>query len=926
MRNRFAPALCLAHLVVGLAVLLGLMGVAVAAPPSGRQALKLHVPSPDWRDQVLYFVMTDRFADGDPSNNDQGAGEFKAGDVNRFNGGDLVGLRQRLDYIQGLGATGLWITPPVANQWLSPGGDSAADAVARSAARSAGYHGYWAQHFMQVDRHLGSLADYQRLSDALHRAGMVLVQDIVVNHTGNYFGYAPGWRAADPAQAYLAYDNTAPVPRPSQAPFDLNDPRDPAVRAKNIYHWTPDVSDYQDPQQEHHFQMSGLDDLNTENPVVRRALRQSYGHWIRAVGVDAFRVDTAFYVPAEFFADFLRSRDAQAPGITHVARRTGRRQFHVFGEGFGIDLPGQDMQARKIESYMHSAGPKQRGQPLLPGMLNFPLYGALGDVFARGQAPAVLGQRITAMTRLHKRLHWMPSFVDNHDVDRFLAGSDTVGLQQALLAMLTLPGIPVIYYGTEQGFTQQRAAMFASGFGAGGRDHFDVSAPLYQSIRRMTQLRRTHRVFSRGMATVLASNAAQAGGLVYRMAMPRDGRGAAASAALVAFNTASGESLLAQVPTRWRRGTVLRGLFGLVGTPADITVGPWGRVTLPLPARSGQVWQPLPPVRPQPQKPEAPAKRASPPAAAPTLDPLFQTHVMGDFWVSGSAPADSELRLVVDGDLARAQWLRADAAGRWRARVSTDAMVNPEVPHSLVAWAGGQAASDVLPFWVLREWKLLADVEDPAGDDVGPTGRYVYPSDPSWGERRQMDLRRVKVFSAAGALRLDLGMRSLTSTWNPSNGFDHVAFTVFIELPDAMSGGKSGAKGEEAAGANVMPLQNASLPAGMRWHVRLRVGGWSNAAFAADGASATSEGRPLSPAATLKVDATTQTVSLVLPASLLSVVGRLPVLSGAKVYVTTWDYDAGYRALSPQAQPFAMGGGAADGAKVMDDSVVIVLP
>jgi glycosidase len=864
MRNRFALVSCLGPLLAGLALLLGLASVALAKPKPGPAGLKLHVPSPDWRDQVLYFVMTDRFADGDPSNNDQGAGEFRAGDDKLYNGGDLLGLRQRLDYIRGLGMTGLWITPPVANQWLSPASDAGDAAVASSAnpsqdslARSAGYHGYWAQHFMQVDRHLGSLADYQRLSDALHRAGMVLVQDIVVNHTGNYFGYAPGWRAGDPAQGYLAYDKTAPVARPSQAPFDLNDPRDPKVRTKNIYHWTPDVSDYQDPQQEHQFQMSGLDDLNTENPVVRRALRQSYGHWIRAVGVDAFRVDTAFYVPADFFTDFLHSRDAQAPGIYRVARRTGRRQFHVFGEGFGVDGPGQDKQSRKIESYMHRVGssptstststPSPASGPLLPGMLNFPLYGALGDVFARGQAPAVLGQRITSMTRLHKRLHWMPSFVDNHDVDRFLAGGDTLGLQQALLAMMTLPGIPVIYYGTEQGFTQQRAAMFAGGFGAGGRDHFDVSAPLYQRIRQMALLRRAHRVFSRGTATVLASNAAQAGGLVYRMAMGPDRPGAAASAALVAFNTASGDSLLAQVPTPWRQGTVLRGLFGLTGLPADITVGPKGRVTLPLPPRSGQVWRPGPPTQPPP-RPEAPKPREGPAAAAPSVDPLFQTHVTGDFWVTGSAPADSQLRLVVDGDLARAQWLRADAAGRWRARVGTDAMVNPEVPHSLVAWAGGQAASDVRSFWVLREWKLLADVDDPAGDDQGPTGRYVYPSDPSWGQRRQMDLRRVKVFSAAGALRLDLGMHSLSSSWNPSNGFDHVAFTVFIELPDALVDAKPEAKSElkselrpealdnHRAGATVMPLQNASLPAGMRWHVRLRVGGWSNAAFAAEGA------------------------------------------------------------------------------------------
>jgi glycosidase len=873
------------------------------AAPAG--SLKLHVPSPDWRDQVIYFVMTDRFADGDASNNDQGAGEFKAGDGTRFNGGDLAGLTRRLGYVRGLGATAVWITPPVANQWLSPSGDS------------AGYHGYWAQNFMQVDRHLGNLADYQRLSDALHRAGMYLVQDIVVNHMGNYFAYGPDWQAADPTRGYQAFVGTAPVARPSQQPFDLNDPRDPQTLARHVYHWTPDVADYNDPKQEHFFQMSGLDDLNTENPQVRRALRASYGHWIRTVGVDAFRVDTAFYVPPAFFADFLRSRDAQAPGVDRVARRTGRRGFHVFGEGFGIDKPGHNKQSRKIESYMTG----RSGQALLPGMLNFPLYGALGDVFARGHAPAELGQRITAMMALHRRVHWMPSFVDNHDVDRFLAGGDVIGLKQALLALMTLPGIPVIYYGTEQGFTEQRASMFAAGFGSGGRDRFDVAAPLYQDIAQIIGLRRAHRVFSRGWPTVLAGNAAQPGGLVYRTAM---GRGSRSGAALVAFNTAASDSLMAQVRTPWAAGTVLRGLFGLAGRPGDITVGAAGRITLPLPGRSGQVWQPVPlPPSSPPAKRREPA--APPTAVVPTLDPLFQTHVTADFWASGSAAPDAELRLVVDGDINRAQWLRADAAGRWRARVSTDAMVNPEVPHSLVVWAGGQAASAPRPFWVLREWQLLADVADPPGDDSGPNGQYRYPTDPGWGANRQMDLRRVKVFSAGGALRLDLSTQQLTRSWNPPNGFDHVAFTVFIELPDALPERDVGDRAAAAA-ATVMPLQNANLPAGMRWHLRLRVGGWSNALFSAEGASATEEGRPVAPAASLKVDENSQTLSLVLPASVLSVAGRLPMLSGAKIYVTTWDYDGGYRALSPQAQAYAMGGGAAGGVKVMDDSGVIVLP
>ena len=108
-------------------------------------------------------------------------------------------------------------------------------------------------------------------------------------------------------------------------------------------------------------------------------------------------------------------------------------------------------------------------------MINFPLYGTLGDVFARGRPTAELAYRIRSMMPVHADPHLMPTFVDNHDVDRFLAGGSEAGLSQALLAIMTLPGIPTIYYGTEQGFTGQRGAMFAGGFGSGGRDHFDAS-------------------------------------------------------------------------------------------------------------------------------------------------------------------------------------------------------------------------------------------------------------------------------------------------------------------------------------------------------------------------------------------------------------------------------------------------------------------
>ena len=160
-----------------------------------------------------------------------------------------------------------------------------------------------------------------------------------------------------------------------------------------------------------------------------------------------------------------------------------------------------------------------------------------------------------------------------------------------------------------------------------------------------------------------------------------------------------------------------------------------------------------------------------------------------------------------------------------------------------------------------------------------------------------MDLRRVRVFGAGGALRVELTMPRVTQGWNPPNGFDHVAFTVFIELP-----GRQG-------GATVMPLQNARLPEGMRWHLRLRAGDWTNALFGWAGASETHEGTAVTPAATLQADPARNTVSFTLPAAAL---GGAP-LQGARIYVTTWDYDGGYRALSPAPQPYAIGGGPDDG-------------
>src|SRR5690606_34889592 len=111
-------------------------------------------------------------------------------------------------------------------------------------------------------------------------------------------------------------------------------------------------------------------------------------------------------------------------------------------------------------------------------------------------------------------------------------------------------------------------------------------------------------------------------------------------------------------------------------------------------------------------------------------------------------------------------------------------------------------------------------------------------------ERRPLDLLGLRVYGAGGALRVELQLRDIVATWNPSNGFDHVAPTVFLQLPGR----------DCREGRTVMPLQNAALPDGMCWHLRQRAHGWSNALFSADTASATSEGTPVAPAASIAVD------------------------------------------------------------------------
>jgi hypothetical protein len=194
---------------------------------------------------------------------------------------------------------------------------------------------------------------------------------------------------------------------------------------------------------------------------------------------------------------------------------------------------------------------------------------------------------------------------------------------------------------------------------------------------------------------------------------------------------------------------------------------------------------------------------------------------------------------------------------------------------------------------------------DPAGDDTGPPGAaYVYPTDPSFAPPT-MDFRGARVSTAGGALKLELDMGAISQVWSPQNGFDHLSLTGFIQLP-----------GQSGSGARAMPNQRSDLPDDMTWHYRFRAHGWTNALFSHDGANATQEGTKAGPAPSISVDKDAKRITLIFPSSSF---GDQADLTGAKLYLTTWDYDAAYRSLEAKPGGFIFGGAkSASDPKIMD--------
>ncbi|MFY8123554.1 MAG: glucodextranase DOMON-like domain-containing protein, partial [Silanimonas sp.] len=420
----------------------------------------------------------------------------------------------------------------------------------------------------------------------------------------------------------------------------------------------------------------------------------------------------------------------------------------------------------------------------------------------------------------------------------------------------------------------------------GGRDHFDTAHPLYRQIAAMVQLRRAYPALSRARPEILAADGAGPGVVAWAMQGDAEAGRSDGDRLVVMLNTAEDRRLLDLdgLPP----GARLVPLLALDGDGPVLQANAHGRVLGELPSRAGGVWR----VEPAPRT-GADATTGSGANAPPTLDPVPDV-VRDTLVLTGTLPPGSDGTLVVDGDLRRAQRLIADANGRWRETVPTDDFIDPKATHRVVVLAGEGLASDARTFRVERDWVLLAEGADPEGDDAGPEDRYRYPTDPSYAGEASMDLRGMRVFGSGGALAIELTMGEVLDRWNPANGFDHVAFSVFLSLPGRTDG------------ATALPGQNAALPDGRRWQVRLRTHGWSNAAFTAEGADAERDGTPLVPGARIAMDKARSLVRFEFPAAAL---GHPAALSGLVVHATTWDWDGGWRGLTPEGGGHTMGGG-----------------
>ncbi|MDY0001425.1 MAG: alpha-amylase family glycosyl hydrolase, partial [Polyangia bacterium] len=605
----------------------------------------------DWRDEVIYQVLVDRFADGDPNNNwnvDKTA-------MGAYHGGDWQGIIDRLDYLEDLGVTALWISPVVQN--------------IESDAGFGSYHGYWTQNFLEVNPHFGDIAKLRELVDECHRRSIKVILDIVTNHIGQLFYYdingngqpddffiGGGGTAYgsgnndfpsgltrtsewDPeydsrgVQAFTSLGESGPAPvewvyephlhRVPPEPPEFQNPAWYNRRGRVTVwrfeqeacqfitqnpdpgHWydVPECRDYIRTQEMRGDFPGGLKDLDTTRQDVRDALFRVFAHWIEAADFDGFRIDTLKHVEHEFWQDFC-------PRIRRRAKELGKHNFFMFGEAFDghDDLLGLytgngqvdsvfyfSQKFRVYEGVFIHGNPSREIEDLLGEReVNYtdqPNVDGPVDAGGQGISPRKL----------------LVNFLDNHDVGRFrYLLDDTSAHHNALFYLLTQDGIPCIYYGTEQRFSggndpANREDLWLSGY--------DRSNGTFRTIQTLIALRKQYAPLRRGDFAVRWSTQDRADGAGEDAGIFAFERTYAGETALVVLNTSnsktsrtrSGTSVMS---TAFPSGTTLVNVFCMEDQAGDLgahecsaqerqaarfVVGANGALDLPVPPRGGMI-------------------------------------------------------------------------------------------------------------------------------------------------------------------------------------------------------------------------------------------------------------------------------------------------------------------------------------------------
>jgi glycosidase len=396
------------------------------------------------QDEVFYFVMPDRFNNSDMTN-DQGsktdpisAGGFDKADKGMYHGGDIQGLQAKLPYIKKMGVSAIWLTPIMRNQAIQ--GDS------------SGYHGYWILDFNEIDPHLGSNEDLKRFIDAAHKENIKVFFDIITNHTADVIKYVEChgedglqylmkendgclYKSLAQVAAGDAYQPIIPKGQESlKSPAWLND--------KKYYHNQGDTT--YEGENSIYGDFSGLDDIDTDSPEVVRGMIDIFKNVISEFKPDGFRIDTVKHVNMAFWAEF-------APALVNHAQEVGIPEFFMFGEVYSGD--SEELSSFTTEGKMQS-------------VLDFSMQFALQDTLIKQQGTdklVELFERDHYYNDSDSNANQLLNFTGNHDMGRFagmLKDSDfnyneAAIIQRTLLAhamVYFLRGVPIVYYGDEQGF------------------------------------------------------------------------------------------------------------------------------------------------------------------------------------------------------------------------------------------------------------------------------------------------------------------------------------------------------------------------------------------------------------------------------------------------------------------------------------------